>query len=119
MYYICIENNAISAVLNYEPSVPVTVEIVKITDQEYDSIIQKTHIFDVNLKRVIENKDYSVDKEQEDQRNAVEKEFLNSTDWMILRHIRQKYLKLPTSLTEEEYEDLEKKRNEAASRIIT
>jgi len=56
-------------------------------------------------------------KEQE-KLNAVEREFLNSTDWKILRHLRQQALDLTTSLTEEQYLELEQQRQAAAARIV-
>jgi hypothetical protein len=46
--------------------------------------------------------------------NAVEREFLRSTDWQILRHIRQKSLNQTTSLTEDQYLTLEQQRADAA-----
>jgi hypothetical protein len=50
--------------------------------------------------------------------NTESLQFLNSTDFMVLRHIRQKALGETTTLTEEAYLELEQKRSEAASRII-
>jgi predicted nucleotidyltransferase len=50
--------------------------------------------------------------------NGLEREFLNSTDWKILRHIRQKALNITTSLSDEEYIQLEQQREAAAARIV-
>ena len=44
--------------------------------------------------------------------------FLNETDWKVLRHIRQKALGEPLSLTEEQYLDLEAERSLAASKVL-
>ena len=44
-------------------------------------------------------------------------DFLNSTDWKIMRHIREQALGLETSLTDKEYLELENKRQEAAKSI--
>jgi hypothetical protein len=121
MHYICIENNIIISVLNYEPNVPDTVEVVEITDEEYNLIRDDTHRFDITTKKVvphessyIEEKAANIEKEQN---NAVHRQLLASTDWKILRHLRQKSLKISTSLTEKEYIALENERQLAASQI--
>ncbi len=44
--------------------------------------------------------------------------YLNSTDWMILRHMRQLTLGIATSLSDSEYLKLEKSRQAAAMKII-
>jgi hypothetical protein len=45
------------------------------------------------------------------------RQFLNQSDWKILRHIRQKALGIELSLSEEEYLALEQQRAEAAAKI--
>jgi hypothetical protein len=117
MYYVCIENNNVISVLNYMPNVPSSVTIVEITDEQYDNISSTTHKFDVGTKTVIANPDYSLSAKEQEQKNAVEREFLNSTDWKILRHIRQKALNIATSLSDAEYIQLEQQREAAAARI--
>jgi hypothetical protein len=59
-----------------------------------------------------------LEQKERDVLNAVEREFLNSTDWKVMRHLRQKALGEPTSLTEEQYLELEQQRSDAASRIV-
>lgn len=44
-------------------------------------------------------------------------QFLNQSDWKILRHIRQKALGMELSLSEEEYLALEQQRADAASKV--
>lgn len=44
--------------------------------------------------------------------------FLNSSDWKVLRHIRQKALEIPTSLSDEEYLALEEARQEASAKVL-
>lgn len=118
MHYVCIENNIVVGTLNYEPNVPNSVTVVQISDQQYHAIGQGTHFFNINTKTVDPVPvDVTAQKEQ-DFANAQEREFLNSTDWKILRHIRQKALGAPTSLTEEQYIELEQMRQQAAARII-
>ena len=44
--------------------------------------------------------------------------FLSNTDWKVLRHIRELALNQPTSLTHEQYIELEQARADAASKIV-
>jgi hypothetical protein len=118
MYNVCIENNQITGILNYQPNVPDTVTIVQITDEQYSSMLNNTHYFDVNSKTVLAVSTESINQKTVEIANAQEREFLNRTDWKVLRHIRQKALSVPTSLSEEEYIELERQRQNAASRII-
>ena len=96
---------------------PSTVEVVEISDAQQDQLIADTHKFDIATKQVVVNPSYSAEEKEQDLLNAVEREFLRSTDWQILRHIRQKALNQTTSLTEEEYLTLEQQRADAAGRI--
>lgn len=50
--------------------------------------------------------------------NAEALDYLASTDWKVLRHIRQKALGVPTSLSEEAYLELEGERSVKAALII-
>jgi hypothetical protein len=61
--------------------------------------------------------DISAKLEQE-KVNAEAQAFLNSTDYKILRHLRQKALSQELSLSESEYLALEQQRSEAAARIV-
>lgn len=118
MHYVCVENNTVISVLNYRPNVPSSVSITEITDDQHSKIIADTHKFDVATKTVILNPDYNANAKEQEQKNATEREFLRSTDWQVMRHIRQKALGQPTSLTESEYLELEQQRAAAASRIL-
>lgn len=118
MYYVCVENNKVISVLNYVPNVPSSVSVTEITDQQHSQIAAETHKFDVNSKSVVVNPDYSQDGINQEKQNAAEREFLRSTDWKIMRHIRQKALGQPTSLSDAEYLDLEQQRADSANRIV-
>lgn len=67
--------------------------------------------------------DFQVEIEDTSEAERIEKEsrealdFLNSTDYKVLRHIRQKNLAQKTTLSEEEYLALEIDRSYAASRV--
>lgn len=118
MHYVCIENNTVISILNYEPAVPETVTVVSITNEEYTTIENQTHYFDIALNSVLAVSSEIVAQKEAELSNGTEREFLNSTDWKVLRHIRQKALAITTSLTEEEYLTLEQQREDAAARII-
>lgn len=118
MHYVCIENNIIVSILNYSPNVPRSVAVYEITDDQANQIAAQTHYFDIPSKTV-KPVDASITAQKaKDLANGIEREFLNSTDWKILRHIRQKALNVPTSLSDAEYIELEQQRQAAAARIV-
>lgn len=65
----------------------------------------------------IEIEDITAQIEQE-KINAEALAFLASTDFKVLRHIRQKALGQTLSLSEQEYLALEQERSDAAARIV-
>ena len=123
MYYVLIENNELISVINYEPNVPDTITVISITDQDHTNITDnKTHYFDIGTKTVKAYDQSYLDQQVRNKEieisNAESREFLNSTDWKVLRHIRQKALGIATSMTEAEYLALEQQRADIATRII-
>ena len=117
MHYVCIENNIVISILNYQPNVPGTVSVYQISDSQADQISLQTHYFDVSSKSVKPVDPSVINQKNKEISNGIEREFLNSTDWKVLRHIRQKALGIQTSLSEAEYLQLEQQRHQAASRI--
>jgi hypothetical protein len=117
MHYVCIENNTIISILNYQPNVPETVTVQEISDEQANQIAAQTHYFDVVDKTVKAVDSAITAQKAKDVANGQEREFLNSTDWKILRHIRQKALNIATSLSDAEYIQLEQQREAAAARI--
>jgi len=118
MHYVCIENNLVISILSYQPNVPSSVEVVEITDAQAAQIAAQTHYFDVTSKSVAAIAAGLAAQRATDVANGQEREFLNSTDWKILRHIRQKALNITTSLSDAEYIQLEQQREAAAARIV-
>lgn len=118
MHYVCIENNKVIGIQNYEPNVPITVSVVTITDSEYQQIINQTHRFDLVSRSVIAIDASIISRNAQEKLNAVEREFLNSTDWKVLRHIRQRALGVTTTLTDAQYIELEQQRQAATARIV-
>jgi hypothetical protein len=117
MHYVCIENNLVVSILSYQPNVPSSVAVVEITDAQAAQIAAQTHYFDVASKTVTAVADGIALQRATAVANGQEREFLNSTDWKILRHIRQKALNIATSLSDAEYLQLEQQREDAAARI--
>jgi hypothetical protein len=123
MHYLLVEDNQVTSILNYEPNVPDTVTVVPITDEEHKDLTEsKVSYFDIPSMQI---KKYTQDQlnsqkslEEQNKINAENREFLNSTDWKILRHLRETTLGVPTSLSQEQYLDLEQQRKGAASRIV-
>ena len=119
MYYVCVENNQIVSMLDYEPNVPSSVSLTVITDDEYKLInTEKSHYFDVESKTIKGHGAEVFAQRDVDAQNRVYERFLSGTDWKVMRHIREKALAQTTTLSEEEYIDLETQRNTAAAGII-
>lgn len=119
MYYVCVENNQIISMLDYEPNVPSSVSVTTITDDEYRLMSQeKTHYFDIESNTVKLHPQEVFEQRNVDAQNRVYEGFLSDTDWKVMRHIREKALGKPTTLTEEEYVELETQRDVAAAGII-
>lgn len=118
MYYVCVEDNRVVNILNYEPAVPSTVSIRTISNSDFEKIQAQTHVYDVSSSSVVSIASDILSRIEIEKQNGVELEFLKTTDWKVLRHIRQKSLGIPTSLTESQYLDLERLRDAAASRIV-
>lgn len=123
MYYQCIEHGQITGVYNYEPNVPESVTVIEISDQEYDLVyVKKTHKIDLEKLKVVSLPEsvllQNLTAAQIIKVNKENLRYLKSTDWMILRHLREKTLDQSSSLTEEEYLQLEQKRADAAAAIV-
>lgn len=117
MYYVCIEDDRVVNVLNYAPEVPDTVTVAEINETDYQSLMSRSHYFDIPTQTVLPYGDEVIDARAQQQQNKIHQQMLMDSDWQVLRHIRQKALGIPTSLSEAEYLDLELRRNQAANSI--
>ena len=118
MHYVCIENDIIISILNYSPNVPDTVTLVEISDDDAALITAQTSYFDL-VSNTVKPVDASViSQKNQELANAQYLEILRSTDWKVMRHLRQKTLGQPTSLTDAEYLELEQQRADAAASVI-
>ena len=118
MHYVCVENNQVTSILNYKPNVPATVTVVEIGDEQYQLLVDGNHFFDTDIMGISPLSDQIIQGNKLIDENAEKREYLRSTDWMVLRHVREKALGLETSLTEDKYLQLEQKRQEAANSIV-
>jgi len=117
MYYVCLENNQITAILNYQPNTPSGVQVVTITDEQYNQIVSDTHYFDTITNSVTPLTSEQILAKSTYSTNSVHREFLNRTDWKVLRHMREKSLGLPTTLSDQDFLQLEQQRQTAADSI--
>jgi hypothetical protein len=115
MYYVCIENDQIVSVLNYEPNVPESVEVHEISDEDHELLKNRTHYFSIADKTVNPNSEEMLEVTNLEQEKQNAKIDLAQSDWKVLRHIREKALGIPSTLTEEEYIELENNRQQWAT----
>lgn len=116
--FVCIENNQVTSIINYQPNVPDSIQVIEISDSEYQLLMEETHYFDVETSTVKSIPQVEADRQTVEKQNVQYRELLNSTDWQVMRHIRQKALGIPTTLSDVEYLDLENQRQNAANSII-
>lgn len=117
MKYVCVENDKVVSVLNYAPNVPKQVQVFPITDQEADLMWARTHHFNVITQLVEPVGTMQAQRITQQSLNTQALKYLHDTDWQVLRHIRQLHLGDATSLTAEEYTQLERERARRAAQI--
>lgn len=117
MYYVCIENNKVCSILNYQPNVPATVTVHEITDTEYATLNNRLHWFNTVTLQVESLPDTELEKENQLALASSLRVFLQETDWKVLRHLRETALGIQTSLSESEYIALEQQRQQTAKQI--
>jgi hypothetical protein len=116
-YYYCVEDNQLVSILNYEPSVPTTVTVTLVSNQDHQLITSGECWFNVDSHCVETRPDSARQLEEEQRRQAEHRAFLQRTDWQVMRHIREQALGQPTTLTQEEYLELERQRDYRANLI--
>jgi hypothetical protein len=119
MYYLCIENDQITSVSTVKPNTPESILVVEVTEEEYELVCSKqTHKYDKILKKIVIKSDAELQPLIQTDTNRKARAFLKSTDWKVLRHIREKSLGQPTTLSDAEYLALEQERQQAADSIV-
>ena len=121
-YYVLHDTAADTvSIVDYEANVPADIAVYQINENEKRAIDAGTHYFDLALQSVQAKSQNDVIAERLAKTRVSEnvryQAFLNSTDWKVMRHIRELALGAATSLTPEEYINLEKSRAQAASNI--
>ena len=110
-----------TSIINYEPNVPNSVKVFGITETEKKQIDNGTHFFNVSTYAIEMKPSEELQSEALAKHTQVENskhgEFLNSTDWKVLRHMREIALNQPTTLSQQEYIELERERDKAANSI--
>jgi hypothetical protein len=118
MYYICIEDDRVISVLDYAPNVPDTVIVKEIDSLDFERLTSRTHYFDIPTMSVMTYSTEVLDRRSQAELNKEYEKLLSSTDWKVMRHIREKALGMPTSLSDAEYVELEQQRQTASESII-
>lgn len=108
-YYACVEDGVLVGVMGEEPNTPDTVAVVEISEEDYYKLSVGTGVFCIESMSVIDCPEAPTDQDH--------LRFLSDSDWVVLRHMREKYLGLATSLSEDEFFELETKRHLAAKSI--
>ena len=119
MHYVCVENGQVIGTFNYKPEVPDTVKVYEISLQEHDAVINGSHYFDIPQGLVLEVPKHVAKHRQAFLARAGGKTYLAETDWKVLRHIREKALGLPTSMSDDDYLAMEHQRHEVAKGLGT
>lgn len=117
MHYLCVENDQIIGVFNFEPNVPESVTVYPVTDEENRAVQEGTRYFDLETRKIVPVSAEVTEERRKRKAGLNGKVFLSDTDWMVLRHIREKALGEPLSMTEEEYLDLERRRQKVAKEL--
>lgn len=117
MFYACVEDSQVISIVDYKPKVPGTVLVFEISEIEKNSIEAGDLVFDNQAMgfRAVGDAESTVIKD----RNTANRTrmYLIDTDWMVLRHIREQALGIETTLSQEEYLQLELDRQRAAKAI--
>ena len=123
MNYLLIENEKLVGVCDYEPNIGDD-DIQVIT---YSGNIPKERILYLNGKIADSNNYVFINGNYVKRTKAIEtllqtneeaKNYLNDTDWLVIRHRDQLALEQTTSLTNEQYLDLLAKRQAARERVV-
>ena len=117
MFYACVEDKQVISIVDYKPTVPDTVIVIPITEEEKQNIESGELIFDDQLERFRVADDAEMTVLMERRLGDRSRLYLFDTDWMVLRHLREQTLGIETTLTQEDYLQLELDRQRAAKSI--
>lgn len=113
-YCVCVVSDTLEVVgvYDYKPEVPETIKICKILKTDYQNLMAGTHKFDASSETCIE-----VKPEIDELKRQKYKNYLIDSDWIVMRHMREKFLGLPTTLSDSEFLAFETKRQNISKLI--
>jgi len=88
------------------------------SDDDQQKILSGMYKFDVAQLAVVVKSNSALAEIATQKSNAEKSHYLASTDWKILRHLREKVLRVQTSMTEQQYLALEQERQNVAKSIV-
>jgi hypothetical protein len=99
----------------------VSVEVAPAVIDEEGAVVSPAQFEDQQVENPagyeIEMADLTAQLAQEETNKAA-REFLANSDWKILRHLRQQHLGIATTLSSQEFSELEQERQMAADSIV-
>lgn len=123
MLYLLIKNETLLSVCNYEPNIDSDdIRIVKYSGKiPFDRIIyidgkirDKDNYIDINGKYILKTKTL----ETQLNNNQTSRQYLKNSDWLVIRHRDQLALGIKTTLSDEEYLNILKKRQLERERVV-
>ena len=121
--YLLIKNETLLSVCNYEPNIDSDdIRIVKYSGKiPFDRIIyidgkirDKDNYIDINGKYILKTKTL----ETQLNNNQASRQYLKNSDWLVIRHRDQLALGIKTTLSDEEYLNILKKRQLERERVV-
>ena len=121
--YLLIKNETLLSVCNYEPNIDSDdIRIVKYSGKiPFDRIIyidgkirDKDNYIDINGKYILKTKTL----ETQLNNNQTSRQYLKNSDWLVIRHRDQLALGIKTTLSDEEYLNILKKRQLERERVV-
>jgi len=88
------------------------------SDDDQQKILSGMYEFNAVERRVVQKSSVALAEIATQKSNAEKSHYLSSTDWKILRHLREKMLQVQTSMTEQEFIALEQERQAIAKSIV-
>ena len=93
--------------------------IVEVSEQQVHGLVTGSLLLDHATKTIIQADADALLQIKLVEESDTARRYLISTDWKVMRHIRELALGLATTLTAEEYLSLEQSRADAAAKVIS
>ncbi len=112
MYFVCVDNDLnFAGVYDYKPNIPSELTLKEISEQDFLKLQSGDFTYDGASGQIqpIEKSEPSISEKY--------KFYLDDSDWLILRHMREKFLKIKTTLSDKQFLALERKRQKISKLI--